>query len=231
MCNPKSNYAFLFLPTAKFAAASSSLRSGKLPNPEKNFLKNVLVMVRDMTNKLKIHGGDKKLLDMIAEKAKVILAEMKASEHEHVPKREMSELIYLFNKFFSRSSTSASAFRTGDHKKQAPFCPLGEDCFGDVDHAKIAMEIKRLAVAMSGYLRDRMKEEDVGTDNGKAAVGSRPSQFKADAVLTHATTVIAKLHRAILRNWHHILMIVGNMGGGAEGKKGMNGRTKMKSEL
>ena len=63
-------------------------------------------------------------------------------------------------------------------------------------------------MAMSGYLKERMKEED--NDGKKMAAKSR---FKEDAVLTHTTTVLAKLHRAILRNWHHILMIVGNLGG------------------
>ena len=34
---------------------------------------------------------------------------------------------------------------------KAPFCKLGEDCFGDVDHPKIAMEIKRLALNLVPY--------------------------------------------------------------------------------
>ena len=72
--------------------------------PEKDFLQNVLVMVHDMITKISTkHNPEKKrLLDMIAKKAKFILGQMKASDHQHVPKREMNELIYLFNKFFAQ---------------------------------------------------------------------------------------------------------------------------------
>ncbi len=40
---------------------------------------------------------------------------------------------------------------------------------------------------------------------------SRPAQFKADFALTQMTSVLAKLHRATMRNWHHIQLIVQNM--------------------
>ena len=76
----------------------------KKKNPEKDFLKNVLVMVHDMISKVSTkHNPEKKrLLNLISEKAKFILDQMKASEHQHVPKREMTELIFLFNKFFAK---------------------------------------------------------------------------------------------------------------------------------
>ena len=44
-----------------------------------------------------------------------------------------------------------------DHK--APFCSVGADCFHDVDHPRLATDIKRLAVAVAAYLKDRMVEE------------------------------------------------------------------------
>ena len=62
-------------------------------------------MVHDMISKISHtnHGPEqKRLLDMIAKKAKFILDQMKTSDHQHVPKREMNELIYLFNKFFAQ---------------------------------------------------------------------------------------------------------------------------------
>ena len=73
-------------------------------NPEKDFLKNVLVMVHDMIAKISSrHNPERKrLLDLISDKAKFILDEMKSSDHQHVPKREMTELIFLFNKFFAK---------------------------------------------------------------------------------------------------------------------------------
>jgi hypothetical protein len=41
------------------------------------------------------------------------------------------------------------------------------------------------------------------------------AQFKTDAVLTQIVSNMAKLHRAVLRNWHHILIMVGNFAGPA----------------
>jgi hypothetical protein len=42
---------------------------------------------------------------------------------------------------------------------KAPFCLPGEDCFVDVDHKRLALEVKNLALILSGYLEQRMAEE------------------------------------------------------------------------
>ncbi len=48
---------------------------------------------------------------------------------------------------------------------RAPFCSVGDDCFEDVNHPRIAMDIKRLALALSAYMRNRMAEENAAKYN------------------------------------------------------------------
>ncbi len=78
------------------------------------------------------------------------------------------------------------------------------------------MDIKRLALALSVYMKNRMVEEKAGGGNPNSP-RSRflrgRSSFAQDAVMTQAIALIARLHRAVLRNWHHMRMILHNLAG------------------
>ena len=99
-------------------------------------------------------------------------------------------------------------------KAKAPFSKLGEDGFEDVDHQILAMEIKRLAMTVKSYLEVRKNEE---RDYIKAGANLNDPSIKTktdtDSILAQTTLMMAKLHRAILRNHHQILMVIGNFAG------------------
>ena len=80
----------------------------------------------------------------------------------------------------------------------APFAKLGQDCFLDVNHKQFTWEIKKLALAMQDFIEDRVMNNDRG------------AQYKMDEMMTHMITLMFQLHRATLRNWNHILMVVSN---------------------
>ena len=88
---------------------------------------------------------------------------------------------------------------------------LGVDCFEDVDHVDIALGTKRLALTLSSYLRHRMKdeEEETGPAAGRGLEAGYVA-FKTDAVLTQLTAAVAKLHRAVMKNWQHLVMLAAN---------------------
>ena len=91
-----------------------------------------------------------------------------------VSQQDMMVLKKLVNELFKKEPPKKKPANG-----KAPFCKLGEDCFEgifvyeslnsyiyllcflslDVDHKRIAMDIKRLALALTSYLADRMKEE------------------------------------------------------------------------
>ena len=99
---------------------------------------------------------------------------------------------------------------------KAPFSRLGEDGFEDVDHQLLAMEIKRLALTLRGYLQMRMKESIEYTEAGANLDDPLiQGKYYTDSVLTQMTLGMARLHRAVLRNHHHILMVIGNFAGNA----------------
>ena len=101
-------------------------------------------------------------------------------------------------------------------KAKAPFSRLGEDGFEDVDHQILAMEIKRLALTLRNYLQMRMEESIEYTRAGKNLDSpSIKAKYFTDSILTQMTLEMAKLHRAVLRNHHHILMVIGNFAGNA----------------
>ena len=99
-------------------------------------------------------------------------------------------------------------------RAKAPFSRLGEDGFEDVDHQILAMEIKRLAMTVKNYLEVRKNEE---RDYVRAGANLNDPSIKTktdtDSILAQTTLMMAKLHRAILRNHHHILMVIGNFAG------------------
>lgn len=80
----------------------------------------------------------------------------------------------------------------------APFVKLGEDCFLDVNHKQFTLEIKQLALAMQDFIEYRVM------DNQKGA------QYKMDEMMVDLIKMVFQLHRATLRNWNHILMVVSN---------------------
>ena len=95
---------------------------------------------------------------------------------------------------------------------------LGEDTFEDVDHQILAMEIKRLAITLKEYLQSRMKE---GNDEKSEEYESDDeplsrNEFYRDSVLAQMTLQLAKLHRAVLKNHHHLLILIGNFAGNAK---------------
>ena len=101
---------------------------------------------------------------------------------------------------------------------KAPFSKLGEDTFDDVDHQIVAMEIKRLAITLKEYLQSRMKEgnEEKYERNESDDEQLPRNEFYKDSVLAQMTLQLAKLHRAVLKNHHHLLMLIGNFAGNAK---------------
>ena len=145
--------------------------------------------------------------------------------------KELSTLINAFATLLKPHQTSAwtsmrSALSTPRVAKKAPFCKIGDDCFVDVNHTMLTREIKKIALTLSAYLKDRMVEEKSGVTIDPQR---RKVRYKTDALLTQSTKALAELHRGIMRNWHHILMILGNFAGeepiGGLKKKDLRGRS------
>ena len=80
----------------------------------------------------------------------------------------------------------------------APFAKLGEDCFSDVNHKQFTWEIKKLALVMQDFIEYRV----MNNQNG--------AQYKMDEMMVNLIQMVFQLHRATLRNWNHILMVVSN---------------------
>ena len=101
---------------------------------------------------------------------------------------------------------------------KAPFSKLGEDTFEDVDHQILAMEIKRLAITLKEYLQSRMREgnEEESEEYESDDEPLSRNEFYKDSVLAQMTLQLAKLHRAVLKNHHHLLMLIGNFAGNAK---------------
>ena len=83
----------------------------------------------------------------------------------------------------------------------APFSKLGQDCFRDVNHKKLSWDLRKLALSMAKYLEDRMM------------TGSTDSEmllYRTDALFTQMITLMTHMHRAMMRNWHQMLMVISN---------------------
>lgn len=172
-------------------------------DPNLPFVKSIHNLQMDLMAKLKPKPGSKQetVLKSLRDMTTTLLrnADLKKAITQH----DLNRLMALFNDFFAEEK----AYRHGTQKTsgRAPFTKLGEDCFDDVDHQEIAMEIKREALGLTSYLKTRMSEHELNNERRGDKV-----QFQVDALLTQTTALLAKLHRATLRNWHHILLIVGN---------------------
>lgn len=81
---------------------------------------------------------------------------------------------------------------------------IGQDCFVNVDHDAMTRAIKDLGVTTIMYLKDRQKEKS-----------DQASDFRLDSILTDMLSLIYHLHRATIRNWHHLAMLAGNLGNAA----------------
>ena len=205
-------------------------------DPEKAFLKNVLTMVHGVMKKMSANeesGAEKRRLDSIAAKAQSILDEMKTKGK--IPKEAMKALRDSFNEYFASSFANKdkklNKTEEGNKKKRAPHCKLGQDCFDDVDHKDVDREIKHLAVILIEYLKERIVEEDAhssttvnrGFPDAQRVVSrgnpsyheshAGPTRFRMDDLFTRITVVLSKLHRATMRNWNEIQLIVDNMSG------------------
>ena len=125
-----------------------------------------------------------------------------------------SDRDYLLKKF--AEALKAPEQETTPRAK-APFSRLGEDGFEDVDHQVLAMEIKRLAMTVKSYLEVRKSEErDYARAGANMNDPSIKTKIDTDSILAQTTLMMAKLHRAILRNHHQILMVIGNFAGNPE---------------
>ena len=86
-----------------------------------------------------------------------------------------------------------------------------------MDHQVLAMEIKRLAMTVKSYLEVRKSEErDYARAGANMNDPSIKTKIDTDSILAQTTLMMAKLHRAILRNHHQILMVIGNFAGNPE---------------
>ena len=80
----------------------------------------------------------------------------------------------------------------------------------------MAMETKSLAFAVKQYLETRKQETEEFTRMGMPLDAPFfQAKDDTDHALAQITLMMAKLHRAILRNHHHILMLIGNFAGNA----------------
>ena len=178
-------------------------------DPNIQVVRSILNTTKEMHQKLDgIDPQRKALLEGVIQLAHKILSEH-YSTGRSIPEVDRDKLLKMFAE--ALNGTDDSGPKT---KAKAPFAQLGEDGFEDVDHQILAMEIKRLAMSLTGYLKERMEESLVTTKSG--ADLNDPSvrvKFETDTVLTQSVAIIAKLHRAILRNHHHILLLIGNFAG------------------
>ncbi|TRY77008.1 hypothetical protein TCAL_06375 [Tigriopus californicus] len=132
---------------------------------------------------------------------------------------EVSDLARRFNDLFQTKAEDSDPIRNRQAedpnamKAKAPFCDPGQDCFEDVDHEEIALEVNRLAKSLANYIKSRANQDQQIRKTGSGKGFEAKVKFKTDAVLTEITAILARLHRSVLRNWHHILMILNNMAG------------------
>ena len=59
-------------------------------------------------------------------------------------------------------------------------------------------------MTMSTYIEDRLLEhdQDIARDD--------MLKYKMDVMFTQIISLLTRIHRATLRNWHHISLLVGN---------------------
>ena len=134
----------------------------------------------------------------------------RSSAFQHIPDEERDALLKEFSEALKSPDEGSNLMA------KAPFSKLGEDDFEDVDHQILAMEIKKLALTLKEYLQIRIKEgqeEKPYRDDENESLSR--TKYYTDSVLAQITLELAKLHRAVLRNHHHLLMLIGNFAGNA----------------
>ena len=185
-------------------------------HPNIQVVKSVLNTTEEMYKKLDgVDPHRKALLEKVIQEGKQLLDSVQSklgykSTGGGVSDSERNNLLKTFARALKGPETESQP------KAKAPFSKLGEDGFEDVDHQILAMEIKRLAVSLAQYLKERMRESLMYTQNGDDLDDPAIKvKYETDYVLTQTTAIMAKLHRAILRNHHHILMVIGNFAGNA----------------
>ena len=187
-------------------------------DPNIEVVKGVLNTTKDIYDKMKDTNNTKQKMDLkgVAAKARRLLASAqsnygyKSFGRPHIRDADRNALLKEFGAALKGPEVKTKV------KSKAPFARLGEDGFDDVDHQIMAMEMKRLAFTVKQYLETRKQETEEFTRMGMPL--DAPF-FKAkddtDHALAQITLMMAKLHRAILRNHHHILMLIGNFAGNA----------------
>ena len=174
---------------------------GKIAEPSKNWASSdpkssFLVHVQEMIAQIKKGGLTDQKIDTSLAEIEGLANDMKKSGTDQISQilKQLSDL-YTY-------------LETNDYYKQkpvdpftlAPFTKLGYDCFSDVNHKEISWEVRKAALSFAKYIEDRM-------------LGDSDSQkilYKTDAILSQIISLMAQLHRATLRNWHHTLMLVSN---------------------
>ena len=191
-------------------------RTTEEPNIE--VIRSVLNTTKDIVQKV-YDPKQKSKLNKVIKKGRRLLDSLhstggrgglRSAVKYNIPDEKRDELLKDFAKALKPTQQEFQG------KAKAPFSRLGEDGFEDVDHQILAMEIKRLALTLRNYIQMRMEESIEYTRAGENLdAPSIKAKYFTDSILTQMTLEMAKLHRAVLRNHHHILMVIGNFAGNA----------------
>ena len=65
-------------------------------------------------------------------------------------------------------------------------------------------------MSMAKYVEDRMLEHENPSSGDDCCNQNQKLRYQTDAILTQMVSLLAKMHRATLRNWNQILMVIGN---------------------
>ena len=184
-------------------------------------IRNVLNTTEDMYNKIQDTERRKSLRDIIIKGRAMLMQNPNGMEEgyrlsknneKELSNFDVDQLLRDFGKVLKPSKSSHIP------QPKAPFSKLGEDGFEDVDHQGLDAEIKSLALTLKKYLEIRMDEMTEYTQKFGANFDD-PSflvKYHTDSILTQMTLEMAKIHRAVLKNQHHILMIIGNFAGNVD---------------
>ena len=191
-------------------------------NPNYEIVRGVLETTRDIFNKI---DDPKRKADLreIFNKGRSLLIPsetirgFRSSAQHHIKDEDRDALLKEFIEALKTSEKDSNLIA------KAPFSKLGEDNFEDVDHQTLAMEIKNIALTLRNYMQtvptidyNRINWKDFTQNKDKEVEYLLRSKYFTDSVLAQMTLELAKLHRSVLRNHHHILMILGNFAGNAD---------------
>ena len=183
-------------------------------------IKNVLNTTEDMYNKIQDTERRKSLRDIIIKGRAMLVQKPNGREGYRLSENNEKELSYFDVDQLLRDFGKVLKPSKSNHIPQpkAPFSKLGEDGFEDVDHQGLDAELKDLALTLKNYLEMRM-DEMMEYQQQFGANFDDPSflvKYHTDSILTQMTLEMAKIHRAVLKNQHHILMIIGNFAGNVD---------------